>query len=109
MAIHHLESGEIANLQALGGEALRNQSTALFKTDQLEVMRLVLLTGRAMPLHSVAGEITVQCLLGRIEFTVPGHVQTLQAGQLLYLRGGEPHSLLALEDACVLITLVLGK
>ncbi|MBP6652934.1 MAG: cupin domain-containing protein [Xylophilus sp.] len=109
MAIHHLASGEIANLHLLGGEALRNQSTALFKTTQLEVIRLVLPTGRSMPLHSVAGVITVQCLQGRIEFTVPGHVQTLQAGQLLYLRGGEPHSLLALEDACVLVTIVLGK
>ena len=41
MAIHHLASGEIANLHLLGGEALRNQSTALFKTTQLEVIRLV--------------------------------------------------------------------
>ena len=109
MAIPHLASGEIADLQALGGETPRNQSTALFKTTQLEVMRLVLPTGRSMPLHAVAGEITVQCLEGCIEFTVPGRVQTLQAGQLLYLRGGEPHSLLALEDACVLVTIVLGK
>ena len=109
MAIPHLESGDIANLQALDGETPRNQSTALFKTAQLEVIRLVLPTGRSMPLHSVAGEITVQCLEGRIEFTVPGRVQTLQAGQLLYLRGGEPLSLLALEDACALVTIVLGK
>ena len=57
----------------------------------------------------LAGETTVQCLQGRIEFTVPGQVQTLQAGQLLYLRGGEPHSLMALEDACALVTIVLGK
>ena len=109
MAIHHLESGEIANLQPLDGEAPLSQSTALFKTAQLEVIRLVLPKGRSMPLHSVAGETTVQCLQGRIEFTVPGQVQTLQAGQLLYLRGGEPHSLMALEDACVLVTIVLGK
>ena len=107
MAIHHLQSGEIANLQPNGGDVLSGQSTALFKTDHLEVIRLVLPTGRSMPLHTVAGEITVQCLQGVIAFETPGQVQQLQAGQLLYLRGGEPHGLLALEDACALITIVL--
>jgi quercetin dioxygenase-like cupin family protein len=109
MAIHHLKSGEIANLQPVGGDALSGQSSALFKTDQLEVIRLMLPTGRSLPVHAVAGEITVQCLQGVIEFGTPEHLQKLQAGQLLYLRGGEPHSLLALEDACVLVTIVLGK
>lgn len=108
MALHHLRSGEIANLQPLGGDAVSSQSSALFKTDQLEVMRLVLPVGDSLPLHAVAGEITVQCLQGVIEFETPGHLQKLRAGQLLYLRGGEPHSLLALEDACVLVTIVLG-
>jgi quercetin dioxygenase-like cupin family protein len=107
MALHHLQSGEIANLQDVGRDALSKQSRALFKTDQLEVMRLVLPLGSHLPLHSVAGEITVQCLQGVIEFGTPQQLQKLQAGQLLYLRGGEPHSLLALEDACVLVTVVL--
>jgi quercetin dioxygenase-like cupin family protein len=108
MALHHLQSGEIANLQHFGGDALSSQSSALFKTDQLEVMCLVLPLGSSLPVHAVAGEITVQCLQGVIEFGTPGHLQKLQTGQLLYLRGGEPHSLLALEDACVLVTIVLG-
>lgn len=107
MAIHHLLSGEIANLQTSGCDALDTQSIALFKSAQLEVIRLVLPTGRSMPMHAVAGEITVQCLQGRIAFETAAETQTLLAGQLLYLRGGEPHSLLALEDACVLLTIVL--
>ncbi|MBT9515081.1 MAG: cupin domain-containing protein [Hydrogenophaga sp.] len=107
MALHHLESGEIANLRPLGGDALSTQSSALFKTEQLEVIRLVIARGREMPLHKVPGEITVQCLEGVIEFETPGRVQKLQAGQLLFLRGGVPHSLRALEDACVLVTILL--
>ncbi len=88
MALHHLESGEIANLRHLGGDALSTQSIALFKSEQLEVIRLMLPRGRSMPMHQVAGEITVQCLEGAIDFETPDGVQRLQAGQLLFLRGG---------------------
>lgn len=107
MALHHLESGEIANLRHLGGDALSTQSIALFKSEQLEVIRLMLPRGRSMPMHQVAGEITVQCLEGAIDFETPDGVQRLQASQLLFLRGGVPHSLLAVEDASVLVTIVL--
>jgi hypothetical protein len=33
----------------------------------------------------------------------------LRAGQLLFLSGGVQHSVLGLEDACVLLTVVLRK
>lgn len=108
MALHHLVSGEIANLLNQGGDALSTQSVALFKSGQLEVIRLRLPRGRAMPMHQVAGEITVQCLDGVLDFETPEGVQRLQAGQLLFLRGGVPHSLLAVEDASVLLTIVLA-
>ncbi len=107
MALHHIESGEIADLRPLDGEAAGTPSTALFKSEQLEVLRLVLPKGRSMPLHQVPGEITVQCLEGVVDFEMPGRVQKLHAGQLLFLRGGVPHALRALEDACVLVTIVL--
>jgi quercetin dioxygenase-like cupin family protein len=108
MALHHLASGEIANLLHQGGDALSTQSVALFKSDQMEVIRLRLPLGRTMPMHQVAGDITVQCLEGVLDFETPEGVQRLQAGQLLFLRGGVPHSLLAVEDASVLLTIVLG-
>ena len=107
MALHHLASGEIANLRQPGGDALSTQSVALFKSEQLEVIRLRLPLGRSMPLHQVPGEITVQCLEGAIDFETPAGVQRLQAGQLLFLRGGVPHSLSAVEDASVLVTIAL--
>jgi quercetin dioxygenase-like cupin family protein len=56
----------------------------------------------------VPGEITVQCLEGSIDFETPGRKQRLQAGQLLFLHGGEPHALLGVDDASVLVTIVLN-
>ncbi|WP_137860866.1 cupin domain-containing protein [Variovorax sp. 3P27G3] len=109
MALHHLDSGEIADLVKLGGETTSTQSMALFKSEQLEVIRLRLPLGRSMPMHQVAGEITVQCLEGVIHFETPQSVQRLQAGQLLFLRGGVPHSLVAVEDASVLVTIALSR
>jgi quercetin dioxygenase-like cupin family protein len=107
MALHHLASGEIANLMQQGGDALSTQSVALFKSEQLEVIRLRLPPGRTMPTHQVSGEITVQCIEGVLDVETPDGVKRLQAGQLLFLRGGVPHSLLAVEDARALLTIVL--
>ena len=60
-------------------------------------------------LHQVAGEITVQCLEGRIAFTAGGATRELSAGQMLYLAGNEPHSLRGVEDASVLVTILLHQ
>ena len=108
MALHHLESGEIASLMNQGGDALSTQSVALFKSEQLEVIRLRLPLGKSMPMHQVAGEITVQCLEGVFDLETPEGVQQLQAGQLVFLHGGVPHGLFAVEDASVLVTIVLA-
>ena len=69
MAIPHAKSGEVIDIRPLG-EALRHSITStLVKTERLEVIRLIVLAGKDVPLHQVTGEITVQCLEGRIAFT----------------------------------------
>ena len=45
---------------------LPGEDLALFKTEELEVIRLVLAAGKSLPPHKVPGEITIQCLEGRI-------------------------------------------
>lgn len=107
MAISHATSGQIVELLAGGEGWPLDMSCALFKTRQLEVIRLVLQAGKAFPPHRVAGEVTVQCLTGAIEFSTEGRTQLIRAGQLLYLEGGVPHGLVALEDACALLTIAL--
>ena len=78
------------------------------KTDRLEVIRLVVPAGKDIPPHQVAGEITVQCLEGRVAFTAGGATRELAGGQMLYLAGNEPHSLRGIEDApSVLVTILL--
>ena len=46
------------------------RSHALFKSNDLEVMRIVLRAGQELPPHTVSGEITLQCLEGRIAFSL---------------------------------------
>lgn len=109
MAISHLNSGEPIQLMPFGKTIDGERSVALFKSEQLEVIRLVLTAGKAFPSHSVPGEITLQCLEGRLEVTANGSVQTLNANQLLFLAGGVDHSLLAVTDATALLTIVLPR
>lgn len=109
MAIAHAESGQLIDVRPLAGKLPESRTTALFKTDELEVMRLVLMGGKSMPMHSVKGEITVQCLEGEVEFTANGQARGMKAGQLLWLEGNLKHALTALKDASLLVTIALRK
>jgi quercetin dioxygenase-like cupin family protein len=81
----------------------------LIKTKTLEVIRLVIPAGKDIPGHQAHGEITVQCLEGRVAFTADNTTQELQAGQLLYLSSEVPHALHGLEDASILLTILLRQ
>ena len=109
MAIPHAASGQVVDILSGGCHLPSARTFALFKSAELEVMRLVLPAGKSFPPHVVAGEITVQCLEGSIEFSSQGRCQVLHPGQLLHLSGGIEHGLVALEDASVLLTIVLRK
>ena len=109
MAIPHARSGQIVHLRTSDGTLPTPQSHALFKSGQLEVMRLSLPRGKSLPSHRVAGEVTMQCIEGRVEIDVGGIPQILGAGQLMYLEGDVEHALRGIDDASVLVTIVLGK
>jgi len=108
MALPHAQSGQIIDISPLGSGLRSAVSTALFKADDLEVMRLVLLSGKGIPPHKVAGEVTIQCIEGVVEVS-SDEVQTLEAGKMMYLRGDEVHSLRAIEDASMLVTIFLDR
>ena len=109
MAIPHAHPGQIVDILPHDGTLPSARSYALFKSDQLEVMRVVLPAGKAFPPHRVAGEITIQCLEGRLEISVDAASQVLRAGQLMHLAGGVLHGLVGLDDASALVTIVLVK
>jgi quercetin dioxygenase-like cupin family protein len=105
MALHHAEPGEVVDVRPLGKDLRDSRNETLLRSEQLQVFRVVLLAGEEFSDHAVPGEITVQCLEGAIDFRIGrDDVQRLAAGHLLYLDGGQPHALTALEDASVLVT-----
>jgi quercetin dioxygenase-like cupin family protein len=107
MALHHAASGEKIAL-ARGDEDIAHfTSVALVKTAHLELIRLVLPKERPMPEHRVAGELTLQCLEGEIAVDAYGRSVALKPGEMLYLAGGVPHSVYALDDAVALMTILL--
>jgi len=107
MAIPHAQPGGIIDVRPLGTALESSQTSVLLKTDHLEVIRLVLPTGKEIAPHKARGEVTVHCLEGKVDFTVHDKTEPLTAGQLLYLLPGEIHSLKCLEAASLLVTLVL--
>lgn len=109
MAIPHAAPGQAIDIQPLGPRLSGEKTVALFKSQDLEVMRLVLQAGKALPPHKVAGELTVQCIEGALDVTAGGQSHVLRAGQLLYLPGNVLHGVTALEDASALVTVVVRK
>ena len=107
MALQHAVSGELIDVRPLGLDLSSNTTRALYKSAHLELFRMVLATGKSFPTHKVAGEITVQCLEGSIEFKVESSSQVMRQGDLLCLAGGQNHAITALEPASVLVTILL--
>jgi quercetin dioxygenase-like cupin family protein len=97
MAIPHAKPGEVVDVRPLGSALASAQTQTLVRAEQ-EIEE-----------HKAKGEIVVQCLEGRVAFTAFGKAQNLEAGKLLYLATGEPHSVKGVEDASLLLTILLPK
>lgn len=109
MAIEHAKPGEVVDVRPLGSALADSKTHTLFKTNNLEVVRLVMSAGKEISEHEAPGEITVQCLEGKIAFTALGKTEELGAGQMLYLASEEPHSVKCIEDASFLLTILLNR
>ena len=109
MATLHATSGEPINLFPAEDSPERPGSVALVRDEHFEVFRLVMETGKELPEHEVASLITVQCLRGRVQVSVHGRSRTLAGGYLMYIAGGAPHALKALEDSSILVTMLVAR
>ena len=107
MAIHHASSGELIDIRPLKDSLKTTISNALFKSNHLEVSRMVLLAGKEVPPHQMAGEMTIQCLEGSVELMVAGTTRSMRAGDLACLAGCETYALRAVEDSSLLVTMLL--
>ena len=106
MALHHASSGELIALTRIDSEVAQSHSVALAKTEHLELIRMVLPKGKALPTHSVPGELTFQCLQGEIAFEAHGRTIVLHANEMLYLAAGEPYAMSANADSLALLTIL---
>jgi quercetin dioxygenase-like cupin family protein len=109
MAIPHARSGEVIDIRPLGPTLAQARTTTLAKTDTLEILRLVVKAGGEIAPHKVAGEITVQCLEGSVGIPVECSTRVLEAGQMMYLTGGEMHAVRGIYDASVLVTILIQR
>jgi len=106
MSLHHPAPGELIDVRPLGDKLVEAASIALARTDDFEVMRLVMPKGKSIPEHSVPAELTLQCLEGTIEVKALDKTQALQAGQMLYFDENTPYALYAPENSSVLMTVL---
>lgn len=109
MAIPHACAGEPIDVRPLGAQLPDERTSALFKSEHLEVFRLVLRAGKEVPPHKVSGEITIQCIEGALDVTAGDQSRRLEAGQMLYVAAGCMHAVKAGADASALVTVALGR
>ena len=109
MATPHAKPGGVVDVRPLGATLASSQTQTLLRAEQVEVRRLVVPAGKEIAEHKAKGEIVVHCLEGKVAYTVFGKTQTLEAGKLLYLPTGEPHSVQGIENASLLLTILLPK
>jgi quercetin dioxygenase-like cupin family protein len=107
MALQHSQPGQVIGVAPLGEGLRAGVTSALFKSRQLELARIVLREGESMREHQAPGEITLQCLEGLLELSTPAGTQQLRPGQLIHLLKREPHALKALQDSSALLTMCL--
>ncbi|HET9668240.1 MAG TPA: cupin domain-containing protein [Casimicrobiaceae bacterium] len=109
MAIPHAPQNEIIDVRPYGRALTEADSQLLVRTEHLEIFRYALPSGKAIQEHTAAGVMVAQCIEGAIAFTAKGRTQTLSPGDLLWLEDGVPHSLTALSDASLLVTILLHR
>jgi nucleotide-binding universal stress UspA family protein/quercetin dioxygenase-like cupin family protein len=103
------ETRDVIDVRPLGEALPTTMTKVLARGENLEVIRLVVLSGKEIAERKGKGEIVVQCLEGRVSFTAFGKVQELEAGNLLYLSTGEPFKVRGIENASLLLTMLLLK
>lgn len=107
MALLHLQPGGSTNLSPFGAGLVHQKTKALFKSKDLEVIRLVLQTGQSLPPHAVDGDITIQCIEGQLEIALSDDRIVLETNQMIFLGGKQRHSVLALQPSSALVTIAL--
>jgi hypothetical protein len=82
-------------------------SAVLIRTDELEVIRLVIGAGQRLRANWVTfGIMVMQCIEGIVELNVASVTRQLMAGDLLYFPATAAHSIRGIENTILLVTAV---
>jgi quercetin dioxygenase-like cupin family protein len=108
MAIHHAKSGEVVDLRPLGGGLKDATTKALVKSKTFEAVRLIVRAGKKIAEHKVSGPITLHCLEGQVHVGLIGSTLHLSAGEWIYLDGNTTHSVTAVKDSSLLLTILFA-
>ena len=107
MALPHALPGQPIDISPLGAALAQSASHAILKTRAMELMRIVLRRGDAIPPHSTYGESTLMCIEGAVAIDAAGTSCELRAGQVILMPAGQDHGIRALQDASLLMTVQL--
>lgn len=107
MALQHASPGHALDVRPFAGRLSTEKTSALFKSEDLEVMRLVLLAGKSLPRHKVPGEIMIHCLEGSLDVELDDATVRLEAGELLFLARNATHGVKAATDSSAIVTIAL--
>jgi quercetin dioxygenase-like cupin family protein len=107
MALRHVRAGEKVRLASVAS-APDAKTSALVKTDAFETAQLVLRAGEEIAPHAVPGYATIHCLEGVVMLTADKDIQ-LAAGDWLFLDRGERHSVSAIKDSSLLVTILFER
>lgn len=86
----------------------RNAIT-VFKTSDMRIVLIALHEGAVITRHTANGVISVQTLEGEINFSTDDQSVVLTQGQMIALRKGEPHSVVAIKESVFLLTLAIAE
>lgn len=78
----------------------------LVKTPSIRIVLMVLHEGTTLSEHSAEGAISVNILSGSVEFILKDTTAHLTAPALLSLADGVPHSVRAIEESALLLTVI---
>lgn len=109
MSIQHAQPCEVIDVRPLGALLSTVKTSMLVKTDRFEIIRIIMQAGKELAEHRAPGAIIVECLEGRIEFTIPEKTAEMSAGQLIYLPAAEPHAVRCIENASFLVTILFDR
>jgi len=108
MALPKAKPGDVIDVRPLGPLLSKSKTSTLVKTDDLEVLRLVMPAGKRIETHRAPGEAIIHCVEGHVELHLADGARSLLAGEMVYLPAAEPHSVTAEVDSALLVTLSLS-